>query len=653
MKNRIQKTAGWLVMAAALAIGMTACTNDDNITDEPTTTGAPKTYTLSVTASKGDGATTRALSLSTDGKTLNATWKTGETVSVSNETPGRQADLGTLTAQSDGASTTLTGTLTGTIVEGDVLYLSIVRDGDWDKQQGTLEYISNHLDLANCIVHVASVDASNNITLTEGTAVFDNAMAVVRFHLLDKAGTPLNASALNINIPAVYDWEPSDYPLTGMTDATYTANAYGENTGAGVVYAAIGGFTGTRIVTLTATVGSDTYTYTKTGVTLQNGKFYDIKVKMKRVVSLAALTADYTAQDGDMLTGTLNGATQKYKISIAAGATVTLSNATINGVHTDDSHELWAGLTCEGDATIILDGTNAVENFNRHYPGLQPGPTGKTLTIRGSGSLTATCRNFGAGIGTKNDGGSCGNIRIEGGTVTANGGRGAGIGSGYKSSCGDITITGGTVTVTGAEDGAGIGSGNGNYATSQCGDITITGGTVTATGGESGAGIGSGYGFNGTSQCGAISISGSARVTANGGEKGAGIGTGQRGKSGSISISGGTVMAKGGNNATGIGTGEGDDEKKAECGAISISKGEGFVSVTAIRGSGATMSIGTRNGENNDFYKCGRITFGGIEIFNGGEDGNYSVPSDRTYNDLQFTKSTTDDDTNNTWTLKP
>ena len=626
MKNRIQKTAGWLVMAAALVIGMTACTNDDNITDEPPTTGAPKTYTLSVTASKGDGATTRALSLSSDGKTLTPVWKTGETVSVSNETAGRQGVLGTLTAQSDGASTTLTGTLTGTIVEGDELYLSIVRDGDYDTQQGTLEYISNHLDIANCIVHVASVDASNNITLTEGTAVFDNSMAVVRFHLLDKAGTPLNASALNINIPAVNLWEPSDYPLTGMTSATYTANAYGENSGAGVVYVAISGFTDTRTVTLTATVGTDTYTYSKTGVTFQDGKFYDITVKMKRVVSLAALTADYTAQDGEVLTGTLDGATQKYKISIADGATVTLSGATINGVHTNDTDELWAGLTCEGDATIILDGTNAVENFNRYYPGLQPGPAGTTLTIRGSGSLTATGRNSCAGIGTKYDGGSCGNIRIEGGTVTANGGEGAGIGSGYNSSCGDITITGGTVTATGGYYGAGIGSGNVN---------------------------------NGTSQCGAITISGSASVTATGGGNGAGIGTGQSGKCGSISISGGTVMAKGGNNATGIGTGEEGNGNKAECGDISISKGEGFVSVTAIRGAGASRSIGTSSGLNDDHYKCGRITFDDEDIFNGYDGNYYGAPDDENYGSLHFAKSTTDDsdpdtdDTDNTWTLTP
>ena len=345
-----------------------------------------------------------------------------------------------------------------------------------------------------------------------------------------------------------------------------------------------------------------------------------------KTIDLSTISHDLLVGSGMTLTGTLDGTTQKYKISIADGATVTLSNATINGVYTDDSHELWAGLTCEGDATIILDGTNAVQNFNRYYPGLQPGPTGTTLTIRGSGSLTATGREIGTGIGTNYDGGSCGNIRIEGGTVTANGSfTSAGIGAGRGSTCGGITITGGTVIANGGKYGAGIGSGFGeNSSASQCGNIRITGGTVTATGGVNGAGIG----------------------------------TGEAGKCGDISISGGTVMAQGGNNGTGIGTGEAFSGT-SQCGDISITNGEGFVSVTAIRGAGASMSIGTSNGENNESYKCGRITFDGNEIFNGSDGHSYSEPNNRKYGSLSFVKTTTDDgdgntdDTNNTWTLTP
>lgn len=63
MNKRTMKL-GWLVMAAALTITMASCSNDDNITDEPTTTTAPQAVsTVQVTVGAGiDGgeATTRA-----------------------------------------------------------------------------------------------------------------------------------------------------------------------------------------------------------------------------------------------------------------------------------------------------------------------------------------------------------------------------------------------------------------------------------------------------------------------------------------------------------------------------------------------------------------------------------------------------------------
>ena len=216
------------------------------------------------------------------------------------------------------------------------------------------------------------------------------------------------------------------------------------------------------------------------------GKIYNITRSAapgSNTIDLSTVTVATTAQDGDVLTGTL---ANNVKISIADGATVTLDNASINadGTWTSGSY---AGLTCLGDATIILkDGTtNTVRGFNSYYPGLQPGPDGKTLTIKGTGSLNAICAkaNYpaGAGIGAARTV-ACGNIVIEGGDITATGGY-AGIGgaygsSGYEGTCGDITITGGTVTATALSYGAGIGAGRGEYG--GCGDITISGGTVTA-----------------------------------------------------------------------------------------------------------------------------------------------------------------------------
>ena len=206
---------------------------------------------------------------------------------------------------------------------------------------------------------------------------------------------------------------------------------------------------------------------------------------MDPAINLAALSGDYIAQNGDVLTGTLTG---NYKISIAAGASVELKDVTINGGNNSSTN--WAGLTCDGNATITITGTNTVKGFYREYPAIQAGPIGKTLTINGTGTLTATGGDLAAGIGSGYDGASCGHITISGGTVNASSSmNGAGIGSGdFKSSCGAITISGGTVNANSGE-GAGIGSG---FSGSSCGAITISGGTIIAISYGHGAGIGSG-----------------------------------------------------------------------------------------------------------------------------------------------------------------
>ena len=153
-------------------------------------------------------------------------------------------------------------------------------------------------------------------------------------------------------------------------------------------------------------------------------------------------------------------------------------------------------MTCEGDATIVLEGKNRVDGYG-NYPGIHVSP-GCTLTIKGEGELTVNGGEYAAGIGAGKEI-NCGNIVIEGGTVNAKGGTWfAGIGCGYKSTCGDITIKGGAVCTAGGVQGPGIGAGDGGT----CGNIVITGGSIEATG-NSGAGIGRG----GSGVCGNITIS--------------------------------------------------------------------------------------------------------------------------------------------------
>ena len=253
---------------------------------------------------------------------------------------------------------------------------------------------------------------------------------------------------------------------------------------------------------------------------------------------------DVTLEDGSVVHGTLGGI---HRLIIPDGATVTISNVTVNGVNNDEY--MWAGITCEGDATVILEGVNSVRGYYEDYPGIDV-PAGKTLVIRGPGALAASSNGYGCGIG----GGfelDCGNIVIEGGVIEATGGEyAAGIGSGSDGSCGNIAIEGGDVTATGGEGAPGIGAG----FWGSCCDIVVSGGTVVATGDANAAGIGTGSG----EEC----------------------------VCGDITIRGGTVAATGGETAAGIGTGN-----NAECGAIVI--GPDISRVVATCGSGCDNPIGT------------------------------------------------------------
>jgi hypothetical protein len=222
------------------------------------------------------------------------------------------------------------------------------------------------------------------------------------------------------------------------------------------------------------------------------------RVNKNNIVDLSKLTANYEAQSGDVLINTLG---DTYKISIADGANVTLDNANINNGWAW-SNSGYAGITCLGDATIIVkEGTtNTVVSMDYRHPGIYV-PEGKTLTIQGTGTLKVYAVEDGTSGGAAIGGGqnlSCGNIVINGGLIVATARYyAAAIGSGYAQSeavtCGTITINGGTVKATGGMHGAGIGTGKAYGGTNSCGAININGGMVEATGGQYGAGIGSGY----------------------------------------------------------------------------------------------------------------------------------------------------------------
>ena len=254
-------------------------------------------------------------------------------------------------------------------------------------------------------------------------------------------------------------------------------------------------------------------------VTLQyTGRLKVKDVKATSDAAAAAVSYDQTVSINDgavtvtagehwLITGT--GEATSNKITISDGATVTLDGVNISGIS--------YCIKCNGSATIILkDGsTNTLTSTDDEYPALSIGDAGTTLTIQGStGVLNVTSGMYCAGIGGgyKNANNTCGNIRIEGGVITAQGGSsGAGIGSDCgPATCGDIIITGGTITAKGGNSATGIGNGSGYSDPVVCGDITIanTVTKVTATKGENAPhSIGMGN-SNNSATCGTVTIGG-------------------------------------------------------------------------------------------------------------------------------------------------
>ena len=559
---------------------MVACSSEETALNNNPAVGSQMQFTATI-AAPGSGATTRT-EYSESGKDINVAWSVGDEIALIHN---GVKDVATVEKVNADGSATITGIITGATNEADVrLVYPAARVGevtggldgteyssDSDvegkllTQDGTLKYIQKNLDFRSDMNQL-SVEG-DKATLAYPAEDMAAELAIWKLTLQDDAETPAALSATQVKIKG---------GESVLASTTTLATATSVVTLAIPTDVAIDG-----ALTIEATVGDDTYAYTKAeGAKFNPGTYYQSTVSMaKAATDLSKLTADYTVKNGETLTGTLNGETQPYKITIAAGATVTLDGVTITGKNTPLYK--WAGITCEGDATIILkdETTNTVKGFYSGYPGIQAGPTGTMLVIKGgsvgTGSLTASANGWAAGIGGGyqmtcgnieiqggvitatggtstagiggggNDGsvsgGNCGDITISGGTVNATGGfKAAGIGGGVNATCSNITISGGSITVKGGVGGAAIGSGCAQDIAASCGDITISGGTIEATAGDASAGIGSGFSQTGVATCGNITItSGVTSVTAKKSVSDLGpnsIGAGRYGTCGTVTI---------------------------------------------------------------------------------------------------------------------
>ena len=177
----------------------------------------------------------------------------------------------------------------------------------------------------------------------------------------------------------------------------------------------------------------------------------------------------------------VSGESTQHNLTIK-GDSGTAANVYLNNLKITSNE---AAVSVSGDVVLIVEGESELHSGDKHA-GVEKANDNGTLTITGSGKLSAYGGEGGAGIGGAS-GKPGNNITINGGTITASGkagdGWGAGIGGGKGQGGSNITIRGGNVKAIPGAEAAGIGGGFKGNGT----DISIEGGTVYA---ESGGGNG-------------------------------------------------------------------------------------------------------------------------------------------------------------------
>lgn len=359
-------------------------------------------------------------------------------------------------------------------------------------------------------------------------------------------------------------------------------------------------------ITITATSGA-TQTFTlkaERTIVVERSQITNINLTANNIHSEYDLTADNVTVPAGAL-ATVTGSSDEHTLTIGAGATVTLEDATCKQIIT------------HGDATLILNGANVVAPITTdHFNAIIPADN-STLTIGGTGSLD--CSRWSSGTMNYCINNSTVNLVIDGGVLTFNSSR-------YRSPSAVVvnnyTQTGGTVSISVSSNNSdgdrypeglyaygnisisgGSLTANGSVAVFAKGDMTICGGTVNATGDYRHY-----YGSSGLTALGTLTISGGTVTASGSGGAVTGPGIGSVSTCGDIVISGGTVTATGNNSygaygSAGIGTGSGG----GTCGHITITSGITRLVVTKASSAQAPIGNGKPDGT------VGTITIDGVE----------------------------------------
>lgn len=284
------KTSIRILSLAVLALAMAACSNDmeQPTAIQPAPGNAGEGIPFSATIATGS-ATTRALTEDTDEGIISSTWAKDEQVALIHN---GVVDVMTAGEPDENGTATITGTLSVTPKDGDdvtVVYpasavdatTKAVKTNLLTTQDGTLTNIATSLNLRQS--DGAKLIVGKTATLN-GTVTLANQIAIVKFSLSD--GT----NALAAKQFVIKDG--SDNVLTTVTPSKPASD----------LYVAMAPATTASTFKFEATVGDFTYTYEKSGVTLEASTYYQSPIKMtisKKAGEISFATTSISKTFGD------------------------------------------------------------------------------------------------------------------------------------------------------------------------------------------------------------------------------------------------------------------------------------------------------------------------------------------------------------------
>ena len=571
------KTFRYLTIAV-LGLVMAACSSDI-ASEQPVVSHQGKGIPFTATISMRGSATRSVMTESTS--TISAAWETGDELALVYEVSGqKQVTKATMTV-SDDKSATITATIaegvtTGTTVKllypysrvcddpAEAATYGTISEDALAGQDGTLETIANDYDLCQ---------GDGEFTLmSDGTASLKADVTMASQIAIWKLSLSDGTNAIKATQVNIVKGEDELMVMVMPEEGTFSE-----------FYVAVPAVSNGTINIWAATSEGD-YTYTKTGVTLEAGKYYQSAVTM--TASVNATYRVYTAKDtytdetipstATTLTGTVTPGNLAAGTYVVSGTATCAGDLTLTGdvdliLEDDASLTMTGGITgggytlnifgqTEGTGELSAQGSSSggiaivTSNLNVHGGKItistsdQGIETGSTFTMY-NGTINTT--------GTSNGIMALGPMKVYGGEITASSTSGAAI-SLDKGSSNDncnLTIAGGKVTATNTGSAAGIEANeelliSGGTVEAQGGDqmegiisydeISISGGTVTAKGGAGG-----GIGLEGTTTI----FGGTVTAIGGNGVAGGTVDDGAAGYDGTLKVNGGTLIATGGEKA--------------------------------------------------------------------------------------------------------